>query len=1128
MKKINLIIYLMIISIMSVWGNGETGKDLLTANFSVSAGYSNGINEPNGSLKISSKGKKAIYCNDIIFAAAGETIYIEHNKAIVGGGDIGGSDLAETFFYLNNNKIDYKTTILTMKENGQFLLEIKKARSNIIDPEPIEHIKILCKSDIDYDSSKPYVTGYEDTLYMSTSDNTLSVICKNAYGIEGISGWFVQKGSLIKITYSENLYHDEGCSPGNEIQSGTGWNYDKYNRLFINGLEYASENNTIYAEENLIIEIKKVVKDSTKEATTYTDFGEPIEIKVYEGVPTISISPEYEQIKDWIKFKTETGSIKVEANSGGMDIKTFEIIKKDDTDYLKSNKDGSPIEIENDGIYTITVKDLIDNTVEQTIKIDNTAPVINIEDNEGKELKENATGWYTASEINIKAEDKLSGIENVTQSKNSSEAENKPACYKITENGIYEIKATDKVGNEKKETIKLDKTVPVMENKKVIYTKGDRLIGRIKASVIIREEGSGIEKTVTGIYEKITENEENKISGETNGGEITAEISNIDRKEKQTYKLIARAADKAGNKDYWEFETITLPAEIKITEEESYIEEGYTVTKLKLENYKGNEEYYKDIKLQRIIYIDGKEITEENFTEYFEEEARADWEEITQIQEITAEKIKEGIYKDKIRTGSGFGHKETGYKISWAVQGLQDEEGKTIREESEEIKVVTADNPGTVRMKIEGKEGKEQEVNLKDGTITEELELGADGEIKIWISIEDEDYEPYETEVRQLINETDSGAELSVVKEGFIQKGISGKAKYDGYEKKYGRGKWISYEKSEYLSYNRETCLYLRVKEGYSGKERIRELKKIYLKAEPNTAGGFNLKVCEGAGYNAKGITAKPYQKVELELSGAEENVKWKFGDEKTASGKRVEHKWGQKADREGDISEYVMEIECNGNSVKVPVHIEDTKSGTMYGDEVWYGKHEILGKIEVKEGQTLSIGSVNWGKEMEVLCIADKEEDSKGCLEIKGNLKIENGGEKVIITAGVNTTDGIKKEEREINREYLYWKGIEIKEGGKADITGVEIRGSERGIAIEGEVTIKDSTLKGNGTGLHVLGKCEAENIEVMENEEYGIKEESDCEVTIKSSCIEKNVIDWYDWNEGILSQNEIDNKLK
>ena len=937
---------------------------------------------------------------------------------------------------------------------------------------------------------------------------------------------YAAEGTTINIDYKEAHNSGSGRYQTGDAESYNLYLYDNSNsheEIFGNTKSIKMEK-----EKEYILKLTFTYASSNSSSSFYRIEKEVHIICDAKG-PEIRTEEEIDE-EGWYK-ETVKMKIKAEDITG---IKKLKITDKTGGETHTTETAGGETEYEviGDGIHEIKIEgeDNCGNktTVEQTIKIDNTAPVINIEDNEGKELKENATGWYTASEINIKAEDKLSGIENVTQSKNSSEAENKPACYKITENGIYEIKATDKVGNEKKETIKLDKTVPVMENKKVIYTKGDRLIGRIKASVIIREEGSGIEKTVTGIYEKITENEENKISGETNGGEITAEISNIDRKEKQTYKLIARAADKAGNKDYWEFETITLPAEIKITEEESYIEEGYTVTKLKLENYKGNEEYYKDIKLQRIIYIDGKEITEENFTEYFEEEARADWEEITQIQEITAEKIKEGIYKDKIRTGSGFGHKETGYKISWAVQGLQDEEGKTIREESEEIKVVTADNPGTVRMKIEGKEGKEQEVNLKDGTITEELELGADGEIKIWISIEDEDYEPYETEVRQLINETDSGAELSVVKEGFIQKGISGKAKYDGYEKKYGRGKWISYEKSEYLSYNRETCLYLRVKEGYSGKERIRELKKIYLKAEPNTAGGFNLKVCEGAGYNAKGITAKPYQKVELELSGAEENVKWKFGDEKTASGKRVEHKWGQKADREGDISEYVMEIECNGNSVKVPVHIEDTKSGTMYGDEVWYGKHEILGKIEVKEGQTLSIGSVNWGKEMEVLCIADKEEDSKGCLEIKGNLKIENGGEKVIITAGVNTTDGIKKEEREINREYLYWKGIEIKEGGKADITGVEIRGSERGIAIEGEVTIKDSTLKGNGTGLHVLGKCEAENIEVMENEEYGIKEESDCEVTIKSSCIEKNVIDWYDWNEGILSQNEIDNKLK
>ena len=224
------------------------------------------------------------------------------------------------------------------------------------------------------------------------------------------------------------------------------------------------------------------------------------------------------------------------------------------------------------------------------------------------------------------------------------------------------------------------------------------------------------------------------------------------------------------------------------------------------------------------------------------------------------------------------------------------------------------------------------------------------------------------------------------------------------------------------------------------------------------------------------------------------------------------------------------MKINCKNNEIFIPVHIVDTKAGYLYGNEVWWGNHEILGSIKVKEGQKLKIGKLSGNEVMEILCIADEEEKYMGSLEVKGQLEIENGTGSVNMTAGINTAEGMEKETGIEGRKFLYWKGIEVYDGGEAVINGAEINGGQRGIAVasDGEATVNKSILKRNGIGVHVLGKFNGENIEVADNAEYGIKEEDGSSVKIKASVVQNNTVEWYDADDGVLTIEEIKEKIK
>lgn len=771
--------------------------------------------------------------------------------------------------------------------------------------------------------------------------------------------------------------------------------------------------------------------------------------------------------------------------------------------------------LEEDGAHTIFVEDIVGNVNEKTIFIDKINPTIKVFS--GATYKEEVINddiWFNGN-LYIKYEDFGSGVLLKTEDTYS-------------ETGEYTLFVEDNAGNSSSRIIKIDNEPPTVTGR-IEFEQINGSINKIKILDVKGEDKhSGIENTWV------------KNGTSTIGGEI--EIEN--RTKLNTYQIQIGAKDKAGNQVEKELAVINVPPKIKVSvDEESkrIIKENgeeYTATDLILDNYEKYAKYYKEIKLTKVIYVcDGesdKKIDDSNFNNYFSPEAQPYWQEITEEKVIRADEIKNGKYTDKIKTSSGFGHKETGYILSWEIEGIEG-----IRERTEEVKIQTANSEGNVKIQIIGKEedGEDSvlDISFIDGEAKStdgELKIPADGSIYIAYTVEDKDSEPYEIEVREKVKVNGREEYLIVAKEGFLQKGNTGYSVYGGEKNPndYAEGVWFRFSNPEYLAYNKVTCLVIRVKEGYGSDAIDKELGEIYLKAEPLDLGGFKLQVCEEADYNYFGITASPFQNVQIEVEGID-SITWDFGDDCVEKSKKiVTHAWKQSPERKGSVSEYILTLTTKEQGVEVPIHIVDTKAGALYGDEVWIGEHEILGPVIVPNGKTLTIGrKTDSTEEINILCIEDSNEKYMGSIEVSngGKLKINNGTEKVRIVSGENTNKGIVEETEE---DISYWKGIRIKQGGSASIKNAEVSGSKRGFVIEpgAKLIISDSVLRKNEVGLHVLGRCEMENMEITENKEYGIKEENLCEVNIygEFNKIRGNTVDWYDWNDGVLTEEEITNR--
>ena len=409
---------------------------------------------------------------------------------------------------------------------------------------------------------------------------------------------------------------------------------------------------------------------------------------------------------------------------------------RDDKNELISSGTGEGV-ISNDGIYTVAATDRAGNSIAKTVSIDTVFPLINL--NGDKLTVTDNNKWYKASQIKLEASDSLSSVKRFEVN-----GQNFTSPHTISLNGEYKILAEDKAGNKTERTIKVDNKKPVIANKSIKYEKDGRLIQSISLSATAEEKdyNSGLDQLC--IKEGDISKAPGELQSDAKSGRVEATINNLDRSRLSKFDFKVNAKDIAGNEIDSAWDTIYLPPEIILSVNNKYIENSETVTELLFNNFTGNELYYDSMNIRRIIYIDGNELTEENFTQYFEENARNNWHEIIREKEIKKEEIVNGVYKDRFNTLLGFGHKETGYIINWEPHGTG------ITEYSKEIKTVTADSKGLIRIKISGRND-EGEISFTSGQFIQEgkeLQLAADGSINIGIQIEDDDYEPYQVELR--------------------------------------------------------------------------------------------------------------------------------------------------------------------------------------------------------------------------------------------------------------------------------------------------------------------------------------------------------------------------------------------
>ncbi|MCI9233540.1 MAG: DUF5011 domain-containing protein, partial [Bacilli bacterium] len=106
--------------------------------------------------------------------------------------------------------------------------------------------------------------------------------------------------------------------------------------------------------------------------------------------------------------------------------------------------------ISEDGVYEITAKDQAGNTTTRTVTIDTGAPIISVDDNS-----------FHKTDVEFTVTDQTSVTVKVTLDGNEITLNPTDGKYTATEEGIYQVTATDAAGMSATKTFTIDKTAPV-------------------------------------------------------------------------------------------------------------------------------------------------------------------------------------------------------------------------------------------------------------------------------------------------------------------------------------------------------------------------------------------------------------------------------------------------------------------------------------------------------------------------------------------------------------------------------------------------------------------------------------------------------------------------------------------
>ncbi len=1127
---------------------------------------SNAVNNPKYRLEINCQNENTsffrndLYNDGVCIVREGEKISINYTSAEVGGGGRSGGSSKKTVLRVKKfyTEIDYNSSIVINK-NDIYTVELFTEYSSTWDDTVISEIMSLRILGVDENADLSFVEGIRHLngficYHESTSPNySLAVYCEDASAkISEQSVWYVKKGQQIQIYYKS--YMDDTSSGGysigsdGQVSSGSGWAKDS-TILRINGFSYNSSPILLTVENDMIIELLYKKESSTSQTEIHRKAY--AEIKIDRKPPTVTY-PEKVQTMQWSKNDVKIYAVDNYVNTADLHQQNYIVAedsetgcgqisvkkKKSENQYINTDMNGTNVNITGSGKYKIIVKDNADNETEiNEIWIDQTAPEIKVYTDK---LKYNvySNNVWTKKDLFIDYVDMHSGI------KESSKAE-----YKAT--GIYKLWAIDNVGNIIEESnrpvIKIDKDNPSFNYTIKYESNYDSTNTAFTIDITnIKDEHSGIKNiSVTPIIYKdgtpvksdpvilININQEEQKETENR----TYTYDDIDRNHDNYISFEVSVSDHAGN-----IKTVKIGGETGLFIP-ALIKTEYTETqdkKVKVNFFEGNSnsrckpEHYNKIYIQRSILLKDKDIpsinkkiTAEKFRNdddsCFETELQNRWMKLTEELvdcAIATNSGAESFYIDEELDESGFTHKVISYDCIYEYLNPVDNKS-IVREHFNNTKELElSNNKGNLLFKVNGNNNSYLIINSEGEIIegsTDSFDMPDTGVVGLEIKIEDKDIEPYKILIQGMVELISSNGKFKLQETDTMPVGTEGKISANNHcfttKAKPMTGTWANLGQYA-LQYNITTVFNIELTEGFPGQmeEWSNRTIKLYAKSPDILGGKARLFVGDASSYNADGITARPWQKIKMEILPADENqiitdLTWNFGNGRTSENygdytkisdsKFEEIYYEQSAERTGALSGYKLKITSGTDEAEFNINIIDTQFGSLYGNEIWRGEHIIKKEVIVPSGITLQIGDCahsDKDPDIKCLCVGKIRAEEKGGITVEqgGKLIIDEGDSKTIrfVQAAFKNDAYREAEEKDLTWQNK-WKGISIK--GVLEGDNLNMKNADCGLTVFSGAAVELSNsiiLDRCKNGILMNGtKLLAKEIRCNACSDYGIK---------------------------------------
>lgn len=380
--------------------------------------------------------------------------------------------------------------------------------------------------------------------------------------------------------------------------------------------------------------------------------------------------------------------------------------------------------------------------------------------------------------------------------------------------------------------------------------------------------------------------------------------------------------------------------------------------------------------------------------------------------------------------------------------------------------------------------------------------IGATGTVQIGLQGSDPDLDPWSVEIDQVTQITQSGYTFTSYAP------ISGKAKVSYSDPYPNTLVPIT------LNYG-DNYIQVRWTEG-------EDSAVVYSKVEDlqftQSYGAYTLTVLDGFGNqvagSSSGIVCAPWQPLQFMVSGDDTaNIGWDFGDGATAAGASPPtHYYQQQAGQLQSYCTYALTLTLptspTATTVSIPVTVQDTQEGELWGDEHWCGPHTVVGEVVVPNGMKLHILT---NTDVPTEAVSFQGDLGAGYLQgitVDGNLTVDGG---VTFQKAAGQGQG--------------WGRILVR--GNATIgslsgLGVLIEDADRGVAVDqgGAAAIANTSFAGNATGLQVVGSnaVSVDTCIFSGNRVYGIKEDAGGRPSVVNSVFRGNRRSYYQFDGGVI----------